>query len=166
MNKNVIKWHASSLNGCEGYIEGKYEWGVVDDGGICRCSTLTKEGAEKIALGLNGGPRYSSVISNPSLHHKSKETRECAKFYAEKTTITIEDLLFAIESLHSSGRYDSHPYIQLHGDGSGSVIGRYQDRLWGFCCIDKFYNKSVKMLEEAEEAEGAEEAEKEKTKNE
>ena len=48
-------WHASSLNGCVGYVEGKAEWAVVDaDGGICVATCSNKKDADEVAKRLNG----------------------------------------------------------------------------------------------------------------
>ena len=37
-------------------------------------------------------------------------------------SVTISDVLFSIEALHECNVCDGHPYIELHSDGSLSVI--------------------------------------------
>jgi len=99
-------------------------------------------------------PLYSSVISEPTLNHSSENCRDCAKYYCESSKLykySLEDLLYAIEALHGCGKYLSHPYIQLHADGSGSIIGRYQDELGNFQSLKQFINMANSMMNEMEE---------------
>ena len=98
-------------------------------------------------------PLYSSAISEPTLNHSSKNCKDCAKDYCEKEKLyefSLEDLLYAIEALHGCGKYLSHPYIQLHGDGSGSVIGRYKDELGRFQNLREFIEIANSMMKEME----------------
>ena len=66
---------------------------------------------EKIAEALTAiytPPQFSSISSEPSLNHHSEECRECAKHYSKSGKLeefSIEDLLYAIESLHCCGKY-------------------------------------------------------------
>ena len=130
------------------------EWQVVlrnDDGEespVAFC--LTKQKAYQISKLLSVEPLYSSVISDPHLNNPSKSCRECADFFEGVNDIPIVDLLYAIESLHCSGRYLGHPHIELHSDGSGRVVGRYQDGLWSFRNLKDFYEKACKDYDEME----------------
>jgi len=57
-------WHASILNGCDGYLKGKLEWAVIDDdGGICIALCPNKTDAEVIAEKLNGIPTFKTQKS-------------------------------------------------------------------------------------------------------
>jgi len=49
-----MRWHVTSLEGCEGYREGYAEYAVVDDdGGICKCVCPNGSSAAHVARLLN-----------------------------------------------------------------------------------------------------------------
>jgi len=107
-------------------------------------------------------PLYSSAKDIPSLNHTSKSCHESAKYYTKVSKLdefSIEDLLYAIESQHCCGKYDGHPHITLWGDGSGSVIGRFQDKLSSFQTLRQFIESSNETMDYMDETETTEDAE-------
>ena len=151
-----MKWHVVNLEGTIIYKEGFAEYAITDEteeNPLCLCPT--EEIANEICRTLNGEPKYSSIIEKPTLNNSSKECRECAKHYSglEENKVSIEDLFYAIESLHCCGKYLGHPCITLHSDGSGHIEGRFGDDLGGFRNLKKLVkitNNNMKEMEDEE----------------
>ena len=60
----------------------------------------------------------------------------------QESSLKISDLLNAIERLHNSGQYVSHPYIDLFGDGSGNVVDFRGNKLWAFKSCEEFVSRA------------------------
>ena len=147
-------WKVINIQDSPLFREGFAEFAITnetEESPLCLCPS--EDIANKICKTLNGEPLHSSIIAEPTLNHSSKECRECAKYYAklEGNEISIEDLLYAIESLHCCGKYISHPYITLHSDGSGHIEGKYGDDLGGFHDLKtlvKITNENMQKIED------------------
>jgi len=93
-------------------------------------------------------PRYSSIISEPTLNNSEEECLACAKVYTKINSVSLERLLYSIEAFHCCGKYIGHPWIELHGDGSGRVIGRFNDELFKFSNLKELASMSADNMKE------------------